>query len=226
MAKARQLAASQINRLITHKPYVDNTNNIIYNLLFGDTPNLFKALIKPPITYPFDVLFSETSSESDLQKIIDDKDEDTRSVLDAYNKLLLRGIKSIKKELLGVIVEVSMEEGLDVMASFRDGSARLINHAEHIVIWETIIDKNANKITANLFKASQLILDKIGPWDKPRLPKPTTGNLRITFLVSDGLYFGEGPINLMFSDELAGPALAKMTELMEYITMASVQYKK
>ena len=118
MAKVRQLVASQINRLITHKPYVDNTNNIIYNLLFGDTPNLFKALIKPPITYPFDVLFSETSSESDLQKIIDDKDEDTRSVLDAYNKLLLRGIKSIKKELLGVIVEVSMEEGLDVMASF------------------------------------------------------------------------------------------------------------
>ena len=129
-------------------------------------------------------------------------------------------------ELFGVIVEVGLDEGLDVLASYRDGSARYLNHSQKMVIWETTKDEKANEITSALFDHSKLIVDKIGPWDKPRLPHPVKGNVRITFLVSDRLYFGEGPINIMFSDPLAGPALAKATALMEYITMTSAQFKQ
>jgi hypothetical protein len=42
--------------------------------------------------------------------------------------------------------------------------------------------------------------------------------MRITFLVSDGLYFGEGPINDLFNDPMAKPALITATELMRYLT--------
>jgi hypothetical protein len=54
-------------------PYKDSSTNFIYNLLFCDNLNLYKEKTQQPYTYPFDILFSEASSVTDLQKIIDDK---------------------------------------------------------------------------------------------------------------------------------------------------------
>jgi hypothetical protein len=42
--------------------------------------------------------------------------------------------------------------------------------------------------------------------------------VRITFLVSDGLYFGEGPANIFFKDPMAGPVLNAATQLLQFIT--------
>ena len=163
---------------------------------------------------------------ADLQKIIGDKNSDPRIKVLAYNRLLASGHKPSKKELLAVIVEVGLDEGLDVLASFNNGTARYINHTGKILVWETTDDAGANKITSDLFANSQHIVDQIGPWDKPRRPNPTKGNLRITFLVSDGLYFGEGPMNVLFNDPMAGPALATATSLMQYLTQKSLHGTK
>lgn len=99
-------------------PYKDSSTNFIYNLLFCDNLNLYKEKTQQPYTYPFDILFSETSSVADLQKIIDDKNSDPRIKVLAYNRQLSSGHKPTKKELLAVIVEVGLDEGLDVLASF------------------------------------------------------------------------------------------------------------
>ena len=61
---------------------------------------------------------------------------------------------------------------------------------------------------------AQPVVNKIGPWDKQRLPPPKAGNVRMTFLVSDGLYFGEGPFAVLQQDSLAGPVLSKATQLL------------
>jgi hypothetical protein len=37
----------------------------------------------------------------------------------------------------------------------------------------------------------------------------------MTFLVSDGLYFGEGPFNALQKDPMGGPVLAKATQLVQ-----------
>jgi len=87
-----------------------------------------------------------------------------------------------------------------------------------MLVWETRDDKKANEITTKLFENSQNIVKQIGAWDKPRRPQPTKGKVRITFLVSDGLYFGEGPIDVLFNDPMASPALTTATELMKYLT--------
>ncbi|HTA63498.1 MAG TPA: hypothetical protein VK835_13625 [Bacteroidia bacterium] len=207
---------------ISNDPYKDSTTNLIYNLLFCDNLSLYKAKTQPPIIYPFDVLFSETSSLTDLQKIIDDSTSDPRVKVLAYNKQILKGHKPTKKELLAVIVEVGLDNGLDVLASFNNGTARYINQTGKMLIWETT-DQTSNKLTSELFLRSQDIINKIGAWDKPRLPCPKKGNVRITFLVSDGLYFGEAPINTLFNDPLASPALASATELMKYLTEKSLE---
>ena len=205
-------------------PYKDSSTNLIYNLLFCDNIDLYKNNVKPPYTYPFDILFSETSSISDLQKIIDDSSSDARLKVLSYNKQLASGHKPSKKELLAVIVEFGQENGLDALASFNDGTARYINQTGKILVWETT-DEKSNELTQDLFLKGQNIVNQIGVWDKPRRPAPTKGNVRITFLVSDGLYFGEGPIDVLFNDPMASPALTSATYLMKYLTEKSIETK-
>jgi hypothetical protein len=199
-------------------PYKDSSTNFIYNLLFCDNLNLYKEKTQKPYAYPFDILFSETSTKEELQQIIDNKNSEPRIKILAYNKQLASGNKPAKKEVLAVIVEVGLENGLDVLASFNNGTARYINQTGKVLVWETTNDEVANKITNELFAASENIVKQIGVWEKPRLTNPTKGNVRITFLVSDGLYFGEGPMNVLFSDPMASPALTKATELMQFLT--------
>jgi hypothetical protein len=201
-------------------PYHDPATNLIYHLLFCDNPDLYKANLQGPVDYPFDILFSETSSVADLQKVIDDDDSDPRIKMLAYNKQLAAGHTPTKKELLAVIIEVGLEKGLDVLASFNNGTARYINQTGKMIIWETN-DETSDKLTTELFSKSIGIVDQIGPWDKPRRPRPARGNARMTFLVSDGLYFGEGPIDMLFNDPMASSALACATQLMKYLTEKS-----
>lgn len=44
------------------------------------------------------------------------------------------------------------------------------------------------------------------------------GNVRLTFLVADGLYFGEGPHAVLERDGMAGPVLAAATALLVAVT--------
>lgn len=199
-------------------PYKDSAANLIYNLLFCDDLDLYKANTKPPNSYPFDILFSEESTVTDFQNIIDDMNSDPRIKALAYNRQLAKGHKPAKKELLAVIVEVALDKGLDVLASFPNGTARYINQTEKILVWETTTDAKANQLTNELFSRAMQIVNQIGPWDKPRKPHPAKGNTRITFIVSDGLYFGEASTNTLFNDPMASPALTVATHLMQYLT--------
>lgn len=205
-------------------PYKNNSLNQLYNLLFCDDLDLFKANHSDTSSYPFNILFSESSSEDALLQIARTQSNDPRIRILAYNKLGKQGLKPAEKELMAIIVEIGLNEGLDVLAAFCNGTARYINHTGKLIVWEKTDDKSCNEISERLFTLGKDIVDKIGPWDNARRASPTKGNLRITFLVSDGLYFGEGPTDVLFNDSLAGPALSAATELMKYITEYSSKH--
>jgi hypothetical protein len=77
-------------------------------------------------------------------------------------------------------------------------------------------------LVQRVFAAARVIVDRIGPWDKSRLPPPDrTGTVRLTFLVSDGLYFGQGPMNTMLADAAAGPVIAAAITLLKAIAQLS-----
>ncbi|HRI02045.1 MAG TPA: hypothetical protein PK006_13420 [Saprospiraceae bacterium] len=205
-------------------PYKEDAINSIYNMLFCDDLELYKAKSKELDAYPWNIIFSDSIETEQLQKLIDDSNTESRMKVLAYNKLLSAGHIPHHKVLLAVIVEVGLDQGLDVLASYSGGTARIINQTEKVLIWETI-DKQSLQLTEDLFTKSQDIVKLIGPWNKPRRPAPSTGNARISFLVSDGLYFGEGAIEVLFNDPLAGPALTSATYLMSYITEKSLESK-
>lgn len=204
------------------EPYKDASINLLYQLLFCDNLDLYKRNTSLPFTYPFNILFSNSSTIAEFQNIIDDHSSDPRVKVLAYNRQRAFGHIPNKKELLAVIVEVGLDQGLDVLASFNNGTARYFNYTGKILIWETT-DEISNELTRDMFSKSQNIVNQLGPWGKPRLPHPVKGNARITFLVSDGLYFGEGNIDVLFSDKLGGPALATAAQLMKYITGKSLE---
>jgi hypothetical protein len=81
--------------------------------LFCDNLNLYKTNTKPPYAHPFDVLFAENSTPAALLTIAADHTAETRTRILAYNRLLAMGQKPDKKELLGVIVEVGLDQGVD-----------------------------------------------------------------------------------------------------------------
>jgi hypothetical protein len=202
------------------KPYKDDAVNLIYDLLFCDDIELYKSNTQSEL-YPWSLLSSSSSTYADLESIIADKEIGSRVKVLAYNKLLNSGSHNLPKELLGVIVEMGLDNGTDVLAAYQDGSARYINQSGKIIVWETATDDSTALVNA-LFVDSMDIVKRIGPWDKPRRPFPVKGTVRITFLVSDGLYFGEGPVNVLFNDAMTAPALVGAASLMKYLVEQAV----
>ena len=107
-----------------------------------------------------------------------------------------------------------MAQGLDVIGAFADGGVRYLNQSGKAAIFEATGDQVA-VLAKELVAVAQPLVERIGPWDKTRLPPPGAGTVRMTFLVSDGLYFGEGPFEQLQSDPLAGPLLAKAAQLVQ-----------
>ena len=196
---------------------VEQPSETTYELLFCDNLERYKRHVKQRSAYPWGILFSENASNDDLQLLINDPHTESRVKLLAYRKIMSAKQQIHRKELLGIIVEVGLNHGNDVLASFRDGTARYINQNGNITIWE-IRDVRSDMLTSELFYESEIIIKQIWPWEKQiRLPPPAKGLARISFLMSDGLYFGQGPMNDLFNDPLARPALNAATLLMQHI---------
>jgi hypothetical protein len=196
----------------------NETNNLIYELLFCDNLKLFKSKFNENPGYPWDILFNTNPSISDLQKIISDNEVETRCKILAYNILNLKCENETVKKLMGVIIEVGQPGGTDALAVFNDGRVRYINQSGAMIFLE-FADDTLQKLINELFQRADKTLQQLGPtpWDKPRLPKPSRDMARISFLTSSGLFFGHGANEMFFSDPLAGPVLETGVQLLANI---------
>ena len=199
------------------KPYKDESLNVIYNGIFCDLPELYTTAALQPADYPWNVLLDKGAAEESLLAVAADPAVESRIKLLVYHQLRQKGFHIDSKELLGVIIEVRFENGLDVVAAFKDGTARYINQAEKLIIWETTTAES-EKLIYNLFSESLKVVSKIGAWDKPRLAQPGIDDVRISFLVADGLYFGQGPFDALAKDAMGGPVIQAAGQLMLFLT--------
>jgi hypothetical protein len=187
----------------------------IYDLLFCDQPGLFAPREGQEPNEWQRLLFGGGTDPQPLLALANDANAESRTRALAFGWLRERG-HEVPTVLLGTIVEVPLEGGLDTLAAYVDGQVRYINQSGKLAV----IDGGPPEIIAavqDLLRAAQVIVDRIGPWDKPRLPPPQRGNIRMTFLVSDGLYFGEGPFDLMQRDPMAGPFIANAAQLLKLV---------
>ena len=196
------------------KPYKENSINVLYNLLFCDDIDLFRLQFQGELTGQWKELFTKKISESSVLTIASNEKNETRLRLSALRILKFRAKAIAPGQILGVIIEVSLPQGLDTIAAYKDGRARYINHSGKTIVWEAT-DSVLNNRVQGLLTVSQNVVNNIGRWDKKRLPPPSGDLVRMTFLASDGLYFGQGPFEMLGRDKMGGPVIIQATELMK-----------
>jgi hypothetical protein len=204
------------------KPYAEPHVNFLYNLLFCDDINLFRNDQKTQGDGPWPTLLEAQPNLNALEQIAQNESNEGRVRKLAFNRLRAAGQTVPAKKILGVIVEVPQTHGLDVLAAFADGGVRYLNQSGKVAIFEGNAHPVVETTAKELVAVSQPVVDRIGPWDKARRPPPKRGTVRMTFLVSDGLYFGEGSFAALSSDPRGGPVLAKATQLLQLAVQKTV----
>jgi hypothetical protein len=145
------------------------------------------------------------------------RDLEPRHVLQAWHFLRTSGVyphPTEAKSVLGVVIEVSLEQGLDLLAAYADHSARYYNFSGAGVIWERP-DSSLDQQIDSLLSAAAVIVERIGPWNGERPAPPPVGQARLCFLTPSGLHFGQAPLELLSSDPEAGQVMQDATALMQ-----------
>ncbi len=199
----------------------------IRDVLFGDVPIKQWAGEKTPNTQePWlsfqkarDLLDSKRTDEATavFERILAMPGLESRHYLQARHFLRQAGVQpdsSTAKQVLGVVVEVALREGLDIVAAYADGTARYFNYSGAAVIWEAPDDSLQSEIE-NLLSAGKTVVKEIGPWEDPRPTAPPEGQVRINMLTPSGLHFGQAPFDILAGDPLGGPVIAAAAELMK-----------
>jgi hypothetical protein len=198
-----------------YSPYTDEAINSIYNLLFCDDIAAFRPKAGAKLVPWQAAIFSDPLDETALRNLAADSSQEGRTRFLAYARLRRFADPAPSKVLLGVIVEVPLSAGVDVLAAYSEGGVRYINQTGKLAVFEGV--PSIQPLVRSLLNASQSIIERIGPWKNPRLPPPKSGNIRLTFLVSDGLYFGEGPMPKMQQDPMAARVIRDATALMQAV---------
>jgi hypothetical protein len=199
-----------------YSPYANPAANDFYNLLFCDDPAGYAA--KPGQT---PAAWQATLASDDvaaLRSLASDAAQEGHIRYLAFSRLRAIGQTVMPKILLGVIVEVALDGGLDTLAAFQEGDVRYINHSGKLVVIDGVASLTPR--VRKLFATTQPLVDQLGPADEARRAPPKTGEVRLTFLVSDGPYFGQAPADVMQVDAAAGPVMLSATELMLAVVAA------
>lgn len=141
---------------------------------------------------------------------------EARHVLQAWHLLRAHGEAPPEAgagRVLGVVAEVAVGPGHDVLAAYADGSVRYLNHAGGA----SVFDGGPPEVVAAvgpLLAAGQVVADAIGPWNEPGLPDLPAGHTRFTMLTPGGFRFGQGPDEVLRDEVMAEPLYAAATALL------------
>jgi hypothetical protein len=199
-----------------HSPYSQRSINRIYNQLFCDDLELFRPKAGTSPAAWQSVLISATEDSEAVLVIAEDPANEGRVRALAYNWLRARQHEVPKQVLLGVVVEVPLDGGLDTLAAYSDGGVRYINQTGKLAVIEGDVSQ-VKPLLEGLLAVSREAISNLGPWNEERKPPPPRGSVRLSFLVSDGLYFGQGPLELMAKDAMGGPILEQATRLLQCV---------
>lgn len=152
---------------------------------------------------------------------------ESRHYLQAWHFLRELGVQpaaEVAKRLYGVIVEVGLDEGVDIVVAYADYTARYFNYTGASIIWERA-DASLDQPVGSLLEAGRVVVEQIGPWDKARPPAPGNGSVRINLLTPSGLHFGQGPFEVLAKDPMGAPVIGLATRLMQELIAKAKESK-
>lgn len=215
----------------------EHTHPEIRDALFGDIPlsryasTSSNTILEPLASFVRAKQSLDSGDPQDaiktLRSIIEMPGLESNFYLQAW--FFLRGLgvhpsSDQDKEILGVLVEVGMGTGSDLIAAYPDHRARYYNYSGSAVIWERP-NGSLNSVIDDLLKAGAVTIKAIGPWKDNKPPAPPKGYARINLLSPSGLHFGQGPLNDLSRDQLGAPVMAAAFRLMQELIRISEELK-
>ena len=155
------------------------------------------------------------------RRIASTSGNESRSILEAWHFLRAAGVAppiEQAKVVLGVVAEMPMESGHDVLAAHRDGSVRYLNFSGKAAVVEPPTTKDVSAAVAAWFRVAEEIVPNIGPWEEPALPDLPAGNLRVMMLTPSGPHFGQGPADALGADPTVGRFVAAAAVVLHAVT--------
>ncbi len=195
-------------------PYEDPGLNNFYNMLFADDPALLTE--GPRMGPPFDQLYQRPANVAALRKTADDPQHEARLRLLAYNRLRESGVKIDRLDVLGVVIEVPQERGLDTFASYVGAQVRYINQTGSPVILEERVEEVGRGVN-EILRVATALARHLSPAKGERQSPPTNGLVRITLLTSQGPFVTQAPIESVSKDRHTGPVMNAATDLLEHV---------
>jgi hypothetical protein len=212
------LAAGSVHAAQLPKPYKNQVTNFAYNLLFCDVPALFiqnKAL-KPAMPL-YRVLHAGAKDGNMVRGIANDGHADSCTRMLAFDWLRAHKQPVPPKVLLGVVFELGSSGGPAVVAAYPDGNVRYISENEELASFGPKTPSISPK-AQDLLAHAQGMIEKMDAWKEPRVVAPPYGVMRITFLASGGLYFGDGELRQMVKDKFGGATVHSAVDLMKAVS--------
>lgn len=159
----------------------------------------------------------KSSAAAILQKITEMPGLEPRHYVQAWHFLRQLGINppaDKAKVVYGVVVEVAVKGGVDIVAAYTDYTARYLHHTGGGVIWEHPNDSLDPRIK-DLLEAGQAVAKHIGPWEQERPPAPQGENVRLNMLTPSGLHFGYGGFQTLHNEPMGRAILDPATALLQ-----------
>jgi hypothetical protein len=202
-------------------------------MLFGDMP---LHLFPPPDAQPVDappwgplaaareaiVAGRHAEAEQHCRRLLSAPQE-SRVIAQTWQTLRGIGIAPQGDEIqvVGAVAEAGVNGGLDIVAAYRDGTARYYNYSGAAVVWESPdADAAIADTIRRLITAAEKIASFAGVHDAARPGPPPQGQVRLTAIVTDGLHFGQAPMEIFQRDAVAGPFLSEAVQLMQLLMEA------
>jgi hypothetical protein len=119
---------------------------------------------------------------------------------------------------LGIVIEVGLDEGLDLLGVYDDYRTSYVSHSGRRVDWDRP-DGSLDAFVAPVLDAARALPPHMGtPWKGPKRALVIRGQVRLNIVTPAGLYFGDGPHEEMARHALGGPLLMTATRLMVRLT--------
>lgn len=200
------------------QPYKQQVTNFAYNLLFCDVPALFiqnKALKSDNPLYR--VLHAGAKDGNAVRAIANDGRGDSCTRMLAFDWLRAHKQPVPPKVVLGVVFEIGSQDGPAVVAAYADGNVRYISDTEELASFGPGTPSVSPK-AQDLLAHARAMIAKMDAWKEPRVVAPPYGVMRITFLASGGLYFGDGELRRMMKDKFGGATVHSAVDLMKAVS--------
>jgi hypothetical protein len=148
---------------------------------------------------------------------------ETRHVAQAWSFLRSAGETPTGDEgdlVLGAVLEVWVNAGLDVVAGYADKRAFYLGHAGRAEVWDRADDRHDAAI-GRVLQVAANVVRATGVHEGERWDPAMPGNARVSVITPAGLHFGQAPASVFFRDPLAGPLLAAGADLIGALTASA-----